>query len=301
MGDVRELYALLRRSAPYVVRAESEALRVLGMADAVFERRDGDGMLCGAAAMHGGTIYMLCVLPEYRRRGIGSALLDEAERHAAAIGCGSVVIGADGEYIAPGVPTSEKPYAERLGEEAIWPGLDDSAAAFFMRRGYRHRWGEANCFDMRMDMGVVPEKSAPCPEGIEFMLAGPGDVGDAVACAEDGWEEFARYYADASLYVPGGKSRVLLAREGSTAVGALIVSAETEGTGVGSVGCTVVRTARRGRGIAAGLVWRGSEMLRAAGMKSGFLGYTYSGLDRLYGAAGYKICAYYLMAEKNLR
>ena len=29
-------------------------------------------------------------------------------------------------------------------------------------------------------------------------------------------------------------------------------------------------------------------------------GYTYSGLDRLYGYAGYKICVYYMMATKDL-
>jgi hypothetical protein len=35
-------------------------------------------------------------------------------------------------------------------------------------------------------------------------------------------------------------------------------------------------------------------------MKEAFLSYTYSGLDRLYGAAGYKINVYYMMAKKNL-
>lgn len=35
-------------------------------------------------------------------------------------------------------------------------------------------------------------------------------------------------------------------------------------------------------------------------MHNAFLGYTYSGLDRLYGRAGYRICVYYFMAKKNI-
>ena len=48
------------------------------------------------------------------------------------------------------------------------------------------------------------------------------------------------------------------------------------------------------------MVLAGTRSLRDAGLERAFLGYTYSGLERLYGRAGYRICAYYFMAQKRL-
>ena len=47
---------------------------------------------------------------------------------------------------------------------------------------------------------------------------------------------------------------MLIAQKEDKIVGALIVSLETEGEGVGSVGCTVVDEAHQGQGIATQLV-----------------------------------------------
>ncbi|MBQ8953433.1 MAG: GNAT family N-acetyltransferase, partial [Clostridia bacterium] len=94
--------------------------------------------------------------------------------------------------------------------------------------------------------------------------------------------------------------RVMLAEAEGAAAGILMVSLETEGKGVGSVGCTAVRPACRGRHIAVNLVKLATGQLKAAGMTDAFLGYTYSGLDYMYGLAGYKICVYYMMARKDL-
>lgn len=44
----------------------------------------------------------------------------------------------------------------------------------------------------------------------------------------------------------------------------------------------------------------GTRALRDMGMREAYLSYTYSGLDRLYGAAGYRIKVFYMMAEKKL-
>ena len=106
---------------------------------------------------------------------------------------------------------------------------------------------------------------------------------------------------DEALYDEANSQRVLIALDGSKVCGTLIVSAETEAPGLGSVGCTAVAHAWRGRHIAANMILLGSRYLRDLGLKNGFLGYTYSGLDKLYGLAGYRICAYYLMAAKKLR
>jgi len=48
------------------------------------------------------------------------------------------------------------------------------------------------------------------------------------------------------------------------------------------------------------MVTIGTKYLKDAGMKEAYLGYTYSGLDHMYGYAGYKICIYYMMAKRML-
>jgi len=48
------------------------------------------------------------------------------------------------------------------------------------------------------------------------------------------------------------------------------------------------------------MVVLGNKALKEQGIKEGYLGYTYSGLDKMYGYAGYKICIYYNMAKKEL-
>lgn len=47
------------------------------------------------------------------------------------------------------------------------------------------------------------------------------------------------------------------------------------------------------------MVTIGTKYLKDSGMKEAYLGYTYSGLDHMYGYAGYKICIYYMMAKKK--
>lgn len=92
---------------------------------------------------------------------------------------------------------------------------------------------------------------------------------------------------------------IAVAQEGQVA-GTLIVGVEDKEKQIGSVGCTTVRRSFQGRHIAVNLVRIGTGHLRKMGMREAFLGYTYSGLDHLYGYAGYKIRVYYMMAKKAL-
>jgi predicted N-acetyltransferase YhbS len=137
-------------------------------------------------------------------------------------------------------------------------------------------------------------------DGIEYRWANETDIPAVARCTDDAYREFTVFYMDPALYQPESPERVLIAVHGDQVCGTLIVGRESEGAGVGSVGCTAVATAWRERHIAANMVLLGSRHLREAGMDEGFLGYTYSGLDRLYGIAGYKICLYYAMAKKEL-
>jgi len=251
--------------------------------------------------VHKNTVYLLCVDREYRNRGIGSQLLKETEAFVKAEGYDSIQIGAGEQYLAPGVPTGVKPFEEPLGRESLRPGLDNEAVGFFKKRGYRHAWGEANCFDMRAELGKVefPEYSVgDTVDGVTYRWAVKTDLPEIAACVDSAEREFTQYYQNGVLY-EGGAERVLLALCGGVC-GALIVSAEAEGKGVGSVGCTAVAPGYRGRHIGVNLTVLGTKYLKELGLREGFLGYTYSGLDKMYGYAGYEICTYYYMAAKRL-
>lgn len=66
-----------------------------------------------------GWISLLAVHPAWHRRGIGRALLAQAERHLHALGRRQVVVGGDPDHFMPGVPVGE------------------AALAFFAAAGYR--------------------------------------------------------------------------------------------------------------------------------------------------------------------
>lgn len=298
-----ELYELFRRNFPYVTRGEKTVRKLLDdPGNTIFEKRNGKGKLIGASVANGSTVYLLCVDREYRNRGLGSTLLRETEDHLRRNGKERITIGVGEGYLTPGVPVGVQPFREELGPEALCPELINKDAAFFEKRGYVHSWGEANCFDMAAELSSL--ELAGCKEGdtvdgVTYRWAGPGDVPGVLRCVEDGEPEFAEYYRTASLY-EGGKERVLLASLGEEICGAVQVCAEGEGPGTGSLGCTVVANQYRNKGIATRLIFAGTAYLKETGLRRSFIGYTYSGLQRLYGRAGYRICTYYFMAEKKL-
>ncbi len=300
---LEEWVRMFRENFPFAVRRASTVRAVLGDAgNHAEEVRDGDGKLIGVSVMHGSTVLLLCVDRAYRNRGIGSALLERSEAYIRLSGAEKINIGVGFEYLTPGVPTDRKVYEEHIGPEQVDPRIDGSAERFFRNRGYSHAWGESNCFDMRMHLKDCgdPGKIGSRIDGLLYDWAAPEDIPDVLECTRDAHDEFTQYYRDPALYVAKGQERVLLARDGDVVAGVLIVGAETEEKGVGSVGCTAVRHGYRGRHIGSNLVALGTGHLRDLGLEDGFLGYTYSGLDRMYGGAGYKICAYYFMAEKSL-
>ncbi len=82
-------------------------------------------------------------------------------------------------------------------------------------------------------------------------------------------------------------------------VGCLI--ADGEKGGCGSIGCVAVANRARGRGVASDMVRCATRYITELGSVRGFLSYTYTGLDKLYGKAGFRISVYYMMAAKALR
>ena len=112
-------------------------------------------------------------------------------------------------------------------------------------------------------------------------------------------QEFTGFYQDEKLYDSNSAKRVLIAVFNGEVVGTLIVGPEDNGRHLGCVGCTTVKREYQGRHIAVNLVTIGTKYLKDIGVEEAYLSYTYTGLDHMYGYAGYKIVIYYMMAVKT--
>lgn len=297
----RELYELYERNFPFIVREKETVLRILQDEGNTFiEHRDKQNKLIGISVVNQNTVLLLCVDAAHRNKGIGTKLLAMSEDAVRAGGYDRIVIGNGFDYIMPGVPTSKR-YVDAENEE-LYPGLDETASDFFAKRGYTHSW-QCNCFDMRFPLNRFERDTyyvGDTIEGITYRFAAIDDLEEICACTDDACPEFTQYYRSESLYTAGNDTRVLIAVSDGQVVGTLIVGVEDAGKHLGSVGCTTVKRAYQGRHIAVNLVTIGTKYLCDIGFEEAYLSYTYTGLDHMYGYAGYKICIYFMMAEKEL-
>lgn len=301
---MNKYYEIFRRNFPNIVRNEDEALNIINNPEnKIIKVNDIDGKLIGVSIINKNTILMLCVDKEYRCHGIGDKLLRDSENYIYEKGYDTVNVGVGDNYLMPGIPMATKPYEERLQEDKIYDDVNNDTYNFFVKRGYTHSWEDANCFDMRADLDKVnfpPESIGDTIDGITYRFATINDIPKIVKCTDDAEQSFSKYYRNKKLYSDDSSQKVLIATSNSEVCGTLIISIETEAKGLGSVGCTAVSHNYRGKHIGVNMVILGTKYLKELGLKKGFLGYTYSGLDKMYGYAGYKICIYYLMARKEL-
>lgn len=290
---MRDYLMLFLRNFPHVIR-ESESVRsILSHKDCRFlEKRNEKGDLIGALLYHENTILMLCVDKPYRKQGIGGALLQKAEEEIRAAGYSDVVIGAGFSYLAPGVPMHQ-PIFPSPSEVAINPPWEDHSA-FFQKRGYTHN-SDSNCFDLLLEPITV---EATFDEDLVFTFAEERDKEAVLTMVEDAYASFAKHYRKVELYQKDSPKRILLVWYQDQLAGALILSPSADG--VGRIGCVTVLKAFRGQGIATRLVHYATHQLALGGVKKAFVGYTYSGLEKLYGKVGYQISSYYLKAKKRL-
>lgn len=298
---MNELIPLFRRCFPYIIRNDEAILSAAQHEKShLLERRTPEGNLIGAAILNEGTVLMLCVEESWRRQGIGSSLLEEAERIARDEGCAKINVGVGYTYLMPGVPTRN----HRL--PTVHEQLDERLTAegerFFVHHGYGYG-GECDYFDMRFLLSDMPEEALKEANtgDIAFRWAEKKDMDAVWACTEDAMPDFTPYYRNECLYQGGaGRENALLAVCGNEVAGAIIAGVDSEPDGLGSIGCTCVRHAFRGRGIASSLACQATLHLKKKGLRESWLSYTYTGLDKMYGRAGYRISVYYMMAEKKL-
>ncbi len=300
-----EFYKIFKENFPYIVREENTVKEIINSLDnIIITKVDDNYKIIGISIINENTIYMLCVDEKYRNRGIGTELLKESEKTIKSNGYDKVIIGSGNNYLMPGIPTNIKPLKQDLQPEDIYNNVNNKADNFFIKRDYRHSWKDANCFDMRVDLtkeNFGKESIGDTINNITYRWATINDISKIRECVDDAHKDFTQYYMNEKCYDENNNQRVLIALDENKVCGTLIVSKETEGKDLGNVGCTAVRHNYRGKHIATNLVVLSTKYLKEQGLSNGFLGYTYTGLEKLYGKAGYKICVYYNMAEKILK
>ena len=301
---MNKYYELFRKNFPFITRNEEEALNIINNPENKFiDVNDESGNLIATSIINKNTILMLCVNKEHRHKGIGTKLLNDSENYIFQKGYNEINIGVGDNYLMPGIPMATKPYNEQLKEDKIYSDVTNDSYNFFLKRGYLHSWQDANCFDMRADLDKInfPQDSiGDTIDGITYRFANIYDIPQIIKCTNDAEESFSKYYQNEELYKNDSQQKVLIATCNNEVCGTLIISIEAEAKGLGSVGCTAVSHKYRGKHIGVNMVVLGTKYLKSLGLKNGFLGYTYSGLDKMYGYAGYKICIYYCMAKKRL-
>ena len=300
-----QLYTLFRNCYPGIIRTPSHVKSLFSDPDnRILVRCEGQ-TLTAAAVLYQNHLVMLCVHPDFRGRGIGSALLAECEDSIRAQGYDTVKLTPGKTYLTPGAPMAFAPY--------------ENNRAFLEKRGYVHTWGEDECVDMMLDMAslddlgvhigdTIPGKSKrevldpDAPENrMTYRFAAPADIEKTVECVAEAEEDFVKYYRNPAPYEAKGCDRVLIAENGLGFVcGALLVTAGGEAEGLGSVGCTSTRALYQGRGIATNMIKAGTMYLKEQGMTRGYLGYTYTDIIPMYARAGYAVSMKYFMGEKKL-
>ncbi len=298
---MNELMNLYKKNFPFVIREDAYVDKLLNKKENKrIEKRNEANELIGVSVINRNTIYMLCVNSEYRNKGIGTELLKESEKYIKDSGFNNVIVGVGDGYITPGIPTIHK-YVESENEK-LYENITDNARLFFEKRGYFHN-EDCNIFDMRLELKDFDKLDYSINDtinNIEYRWATIDDLDNIIKCTDDAFEKFSKYYRNKDLYDENSNQRVLIAVSGNEVVGTLIVCIETEGKDIGSVGCTTVKHSYRGRHIGVNIVMIGTKYLKDIGLKYACLGYTYTGLDHMYGYSGYKITTYYMMAEKNI-
>lgn len=270
---------------PDNIRSEQTVRELLSLPENQYLTEDAEGKTAAVSVVNGNTVLMLCVLPKYRRRGIGSRLLERSEALVKSRGFSEIQFCDGPGYITPGIP------------------LTGNNEAFFKKRGYVHSWGDCECVDMELSLRDF--QAGPCTvgdtlDGVAYRWACKEDRERVVDCVESGYPEFVPYYQNGGLYDGTGAEKVLMADCDKVVCGTLLVGSGTEREGVGSVGCTVTRPEYRRRGIATNMVRLGTGYLKSLGLEKGFLGYTYTDIVPMYGRSGYKVSTKYLMGKKKL-
>ena len=229
-----------------------------------------------------GYVQLIAVLPSWQGRGIGTALLEEAEHWLLQQGTTEIHLGAGGRY--------------------LWQGVPDGCHPWFIRRGYVDR--ETN-LDMSVDLHMYPypeRVDRKLPDGMTFRTARPDDREDLIAVLND--EDLSDWKQDYLSLIDAGRcTDILLAVHNGEIIGAVMglvdetVWKDCFPGPVGELACLGVLSRYRGKGVGLALAARLTLRLKELGMTTGYLKWTW--LESWYGTLGYQTWRRFHMMEKS--
>lgn len=243
-----------------------------------------------------GSIQVLLVDPEYRRKGIASTLLDKLENRIREEGRSTVRPGG--------------------GIWRFWTGVPDDlpgARAFFERRGYQTNYAAVDLFS---DLTKYPDdgewRNKLAAAQVEAIPLTP----DRIPMAYDLLEREAPSWRRSFLMMAahGDISNVLLFAHGSESVGCIqthtpgshwrgsnLVWEQSLGSGLGGFGAVLIAKAWRGHGLGTALCHAAAAHVKAQGASGCYIDWTSETLtERLYSRVGASVWAGFQMMTRSL-
>lgn len=242
-----------------------------------------------------GSILLVMVLPEYRRNGVGRALIAAAEARLRQHGVGLALVTGD-------------PWR-------FWPGVPDNcleAVPFFEACGYGDK-AEVVDFCGPLESFVREERYiAPLrDQGVTIRSAKFEDslkLFPLLAKESPSWLRAAVY-----RFAMGDAEHVLLVECGEELVGCLqtypphsrvrganLVWEGIYGSRLGGFGAVLIAEAWRGKGLGAGMCQEAAWYIKQYGATHCYIDWTSRDLGRLYSKVGTSICRTYTQMRKTL-
>lgn len=267
-------YTIFKQCFPFLPTGEAAFARMaeLSQCTALIHRENGAPV--GYALLRGGALRLLCVLPEYQGRGVGSLLLRQAEACAKARGFREMVVGG--------------------GDSPLFQGAPEQAKGFFEKRGYE--FGD-RYEEMRGDLSrfSAADFSLPVPEGVRF---GPYEgslsaLHDAVRAVDKDWVKY--FQADSPVFCGTQNGKIASFCIAETWENGLLSDGKAK---VGAPGCVGTVPACRRQGIGLKMVALACEQLKNQGCGLGFIHYT--GVAPWYARLGFVTFLSWYVCKKSL-
>lgn len=232
-----------------------------------------EGNLVAFAAVEGEALRLLCVHPDWQRRGIGGELLRAAEEKIRGAGGREIVVGGSHSKLLIGAPEASRRFFERRGFELM---------------------GE--CDEMTGDLRrLTPAASLPSPAGVAFgwYRGELAALQEAVRAVDEDWVQYFPSTEHVFCGMQGEKivsfcfadeSEVCLLSNGKNRVGV--------------PGCVGTVPAFRRQGIGLKMVALACEELKKQGCDTGFIHYT--GMAHWYARLGFETVVHELFFRKSL-
>ncbi|MCL2717887.1 MAG: GNAT family N-acetyltransferase [Lachnospiraceae bacterium] len=274
--DLFYLYASCFPDYPLTAECFFDSLKPDNELTHVIRAFDTAEKMIGFAIICRNTITLICVLPEYRGKGHGARLLDEAEKYIRANNnYAPIILGYARHYIFQGVP------------------LDYGSIGFFEKYGY-------TAPETTMNMGLkladfdFRELNLPEPDDVTFRLAGKADkkaLDIAIEDADSSWHQFFVDYEDP----------VMLAVSGQKIIGFQMLEPygarfRREHEKNGCIGCVGIIKEARERGIGRRMVAEGICWLKEQGCVE--IELLYVGMIGWYEKLGFRPVSYQWMGKK---